>query len=167
MKSQMALWTAAAALASAPWTLAQSPADSWDNLRQLRAGQRIEVVDMKLRSFQGSFRTYSEEAITFLDGAKEISVGRNEIFRVNDRGSAHRGRNSLIGLALGAAGGAAIGAVTGATYHEEGETGVFMLVWTPIGAGVGAAAGAMIPSGQKTVYQARRPSQSGTSPPKR
>ncbi len=36
-------------------TPAQSSEDSWDNLRQLRPGQRIEVVDMKLNSRQGSF----------------------------------------------------------------------------------------------------------------
>ena len=34
---------------------AQSSEDSWDNLRQLRSGQRIEVVDMKLNSRQGAF----------------------------------------------------------------------------------------------------------------
>ena len=36
-------------------TPAQSSEDSWDNLRQLRPGQRITVVDMKLNSRQGSF----------------------------------------------------------------------------------------------------------------
>jgi len=50
---------------------------------------------------------------------------------------------------------AAQGGLAGASYHESGETGVFMLVWTPIGAGAGAGVGAVLPVGQVTVYRAK------------
>ena len=61
----------------------------------------------------------------------------------------------LLRLAIGAASGLVVGAVAGATYHEEGETGVFVLVFTPIGAGVGAGVGAAMPAGEVTVYRAK------------
>lgn len=55
---------------------------------------------------------------------------------------------------MGAAAGLAVGLLRGATYHESGETGVFVLVWTPVGAGIGAAVGGILPSGETTVYRA-------------
>jgi hypothetical protein len=127
---------------------AQSPEDSWDNLRQLRSGQKIEVVDMKLSSRQGTFTGYSEEAISLRTGPDEIAIARADVLSVKNRESSRRGRNALLGLAIGAAGGLAAGAIGGAAYHEDGETGVFILVFTPIGAAAGAGVGAV------TVYRA-------------
>ena len=43
---------------------AQSPQKSWDNLRQLRAGEGIEVVDAKMKSHRGAFATYTQEGIS-------------------------------------------------------------------------------------------------------
>ena len=136
-------------------TQAQSLEDSWENLRQLRPGQRIEVVDMKLNSRQGAFTGYSEEAISLRTGKDEVTIPRADVLSVKNRESSHRGRNALLGLAIGAASGLVVGAVAGATYHEEGETGVFVLVFTPIGAGVGAGVGAAMPAGEVTVYRAK------------
>jgi hypothetical protein len=137
------------------WTFAQSKEDSWDRLRQLRAGQRIEVVTAKLKSAQGSFTGYSDQAVSLRLGQAEVSIPRGEVFSVKNRERSHRTRNVLLGLAIGAAGGLAVGAIKGATYHEKGETGVFVLVWAPIGAGIGAGAGAAVPSGPVTVYRRR------------
>ncbi len=146
---------AALILTMLPYSLfAQS--DSWDNLRQLRPGEKIQVVDMKLKSVDGGFAAYSEEAISVRVGRDEVSVPRTQVFSVKKQERSHRGRNVLLGLAIGAAGGAVAGVVKGATYHEKGETGVFMLVYTPIGAGIGAVGGACVPSGEVTVYRARR-----------
>lgn len=137
------------------WILAQSAQDSWDNLKQVRVGRKIEVVDMKLKTVQGEFVACSEEAIILRVGRDQASIPRAAVFSVKDREGPRRARNAWLGLAIGAAGGAAIGAIRGATYHEEGETGVFMLVWTPIGAGIGAGVGAALPAGQKTIYRVR------------
>lgn len=134
---------------------AQPPQESWDNLAQLRAGEDIEVVDARMKSHRGRFLSYTGEGIALRDQGRDISVARTEVASVKRRGQARRGRNALIGLAVGAAAGLAIGAIAGKTYHEEGETPVFILVWTPIGAGAGAAVGAALPSGRAvTVYRA-------------
>ena len=142
--------------------LAQSGEDSWDRLRQLHAGQKIEVVNMKLKSVTGNFTGYDDHAVLLRVDRDEVSIPRGDVLSIKNREISHRRRNVLLGLAIGAAGGLAIGAIKGATYHESGETGVFMAVCTPIGAGIGAGLGAALPAGAVTVYRARakeRPAQ--------
>jgi hypothetical protein len=135
---------------------AQTAQDSWDNLRDLQKGEEIEVVDARMKSYQGGFASFTPEAIVVRGAAGDVTVARNDVASVKRRARSHRRRNTLIGLAVGAAGGLAAGAIRGATYHEEGETPVFIAVWTPIGAGVGAAVGAVLPSGRDaTVYRVR------------
>jgi membrane protein len=56
------------------WTLAQSGEDSWDGLRQLRVGQRIEVVTAKLKSVQGSFTGYFDQAVSLRLGQDQVSI---------------------------------------------------------------------------------------------
>ena len=144
-------------LLAAPCCLrsAQMPLESWDNLRQLRAGEGIEVVDAKMKSHRGAFATYTKEGISLRQNGREMTIPRAEVASVKRRGESHRRRNVLLGVAIGAAGGLAVGAIRGKTYHEEGETTVFMAVWTPIGAGIGAVAGAVSPArGEVTVYRA-------------
>jgi hypothetical protein len=121
----------------------------------LRAGQKIEVVDIKLKAVAGNFTAFSDDAISVLAGKDQVSIARANVFSVKNREASHRKRNTLLGLAIGAAGGVAIGAIKGATYGEEGETPVFLMVSTPIGAGIGGAVGALLPAGQVTVYRAK------------
>ena len=133
----------------------QSTEDAWSNLSRLRAGQKIEVVDMKLKPVAGNFTAFSEGAITLLVGKDQVSIARANVFSVKNRGISHRRRNTLLGLGIGAAAGLAIGAIKGAAYHEEGEIPVFLMVSTPIGAGIGGALGAALPAGHVTVYRAK------------
>jgi hypothetical protein len=141
------------ALITSPWAFAQSSLDRWDNLGQVQAGRRIEVVDKKMKPVQGSFISYSQDAILLRVGQDQVSIPRAEVASVKDREKPSRARNALLGLAIGAAGGLSAGAIAGMTYHEEGETGVFILVFTPIGAGIGAGVGAALPAGQNTFYR--------------
>jgi hypothetical protein len=142
-------------LVGPPLILAQSALDSWDNLGQIRTGQKIEVVDTKMKPVQGNFVSYSEESILLRLGQDQMSMPRASVVSVKNREGPRRARNAWLGMAIGAAGGAVIGAIAGKTYHEEGETGVFMLVWTPIGAGIGAGVGAALPSRQVTIYRVK------------
>ena len=141
------------ALLASPWAFAQSSLDRWDNLGEVRTGRKIEVVDKKMKPVEGQFVSYSEEAILLRVGQDQVSIPRAEVASVKDREGPRRARNAWLGMAIGAAGGLAIGTIRGKTYHEEGETGVFILVWTPIGAGIGAGVGAALPAGQKTIYR--------------
>lgn len=134
---------------------AQAPPESWESLRQLRPGEDIEVVDLRMKSHRGRFADYTPDSIALRSQGRDLRVARTEVASVKRRSQPHRRRNTLLGLTIGAASGLAVGAIRGKTYHEQGETGVFISVWTPIGAGIGGAVGAALPSGgEVTVYRA-------------
>lgn len=148
----------AAFLFAAPWSLlqsAQAPENSWNNLSQLHPGERIEIVDARMKSHRGDLAAYTTKGISLSRNGGVITIVRAEVASIKRIGQSRRRRNILFGAAIGAAVGLAVGAVRGKTYHEEGETTVFMAVWTPIGAGIGAATGAVLPPRSPvTIYRA-------------
>jgi len=131
---------------------AQRPEASWDSLKQLRVGEKIEVVDMKLKSLKGTFVSYSEEALTLRVRKDDVSLPRVDIHRVGFKGG-KRGRNTLIGLATGAGLGAGVGALGGKLYGEYVAS--FTVLGTLLGAGAGTAVGAAFPE-YTTVYRAEK-----------
>ncbi len=138
---------------------AQQPGkDSWDNLNRLQPGQKVQVVQMDMKSLKGQFLGFTDEMISLRIKKDEVAVPREDVLRVSLRGKGKRGKSALVGAGLGAALGAISGAAVGAGFHEAGETGVFMLVFTPIGAGVGAAVGAAVPFilSYQTIYRATK-----------
>jgi hypothetical protein len=142
---------------------AQTARDSWENLQQLRPGQKIEVVDMQLKSRQGTFASYSAEAISLRVKNNEVTVPRADVLRVSSREDSKRARNMLIGLAIGAGVGVAIGAAMDARVnYETGECCMGVAFLAPIGAGAGFGLGAAFP-GYRTVYRAKK-SRGTTSP---
>jgi hypothetical protein len=135
--------------------LAQSPPDAWDNLKQLEVGQKIEVVDMNLKSLKGRLVSVSEAAISIRTDKEEAAVERANVMRVSTPGG-RRGHNALIGLGIGAAAGAAVITVAFATrevpeYAPQIAAGA--IVW---GGGIGAGIGAAFP-GSRTIYRAEKP----------
>jgi hypothetical protein len=125
----------------------------------LRAGQKIEVVDMKLKSLKGTFVSFSEEAISLRVKESEVAVPRPDVLRVSLRENSKRTRNLLIGLGIGAAGGLATG--LGIMEREPGYAGA-VAGTTILGAVVGAGLGAAFP-GYQTIYRVKR-SRGSTSP---
>ena len=84
------------------------------------------------------------------------ALSRQEIRRVSVKRQGHRGRNTLIGLAVGAGGGLAFGAVAvsrtspGAMFRNLGYA-----VFPPLGAIVGTVIGVALPTGAwRDVYRA-------------
>ena len=137
---------------------AQSGEQSWENLRQLRPGQKVEVIDMKMKSLNGAFVSFTEEAILLQTKQDQVTLTRADVLRVSDREHSKRRRNTLIGIGIGAAGGLAAGTIAFQWLAEEGSTGVFMLGGLSVGAGAGALVGAAIPTGAQTIYRAKKPS---------
>lgn len=136
-------------------TAGQTPQESWESLRHLRPGEEIQVVDAQMKSHPGRFAEYGPDAIVLHSEGREIIFARAEVASIKRRGQSHRRRNVLAGLAIGAAGGLTVGLIRGKTYHEQGETPVFVMVWTPIGAAAGAVVGATLPSrAEVTLYRA-------------
>jgi hypothetical protein len=126
----------------------------WDNLKGLHAGQKIEVVDMKMKTLKGQFVSFTDEAIWLRDGNGEQSVPRANVVRVSVRDTSRRTRNML--LASGVIGGIAlIPATIGlAINSNEGNSCTACVAAIAAGFGGGAALGAI--SGSRTVYRAKK-----------
>ena len=136
------------------FALAQSAKDSWGNLKQLRAGQKIEVVDTSMKSLRGPLVSVSEEAITLRVGKSQECIERAKVVRVSVRDNSHRARNMLLGS--GILGGIALAATAvplGISGNEGTSCGACAAA-IAAGFGGGAALGAI--PGSRTVYRIKK-----------
>jgi hypothetical protein len=78
------------------------PERSWDNLKQLQSGTRIQVVTMDLHSKKGDFVSVSDDVLVFRVSKSDRTVKRADVYRVINRDKNHHIRNGLIGMAAGA-----------------------------------------------------------------
>ncbi|MFB3095643.1 MAG: hypothetical protein ACE10O_07305 [Candidatus Acidiferrales bacterium] len=146
---------------------AQPPAEpgisDWNNLQQLRVGDKVEVVRTDLSKLKGTFLSFSDEAISLRIGKDEVGVQRPKVFRVSAREHSKRLRNTFIGLGIGAAAGAVVGvAAVAGKPRQAGERRLSMVIGTLIGSGVGTVVGAAF-SGYQTIYRAEG-KRGGTQP---
>ena len=136
-------------------TLAEEAKDSWDNLKQLQPGQKVEVVDAKMKTLSGKFSSFTDQAIVLQEGKTEVTVERADVVRVSVRDTSHRTRNMLLGAAI--AGGIAIAAtaVPLVVNSNEGNSCGACVGVIAAGFGGGAALGGLIP-GSRTVYRIKK-----------
>jgi hypothetical protein len=134
---------------------AQKRQGSWSDLRGLRVGQGIEVIESSMKRHGGEFVSVSDEMLTLQEKGSDVSVKRQDIVRVSTASGARRGEHTVIGLVVGAAGGAGIGAAAGS--ESKGwvglSEGVGALVGIAIDATSGAIVGTVIPA-HTTIYRA-------------
>ncbi|MCH6553855.1 MAG: hypothetical protein IH793_06820 [Acidobacteria bacterium] len=147
---------------------AQPPAEpgisDWNNLQQLRVGDKVEVVRTDLSKLKGTFLSFSDEAISLRIGKDEVGVQRPKVFRVSAREHSKRLRNTFIGLGIGAAAGAVVGvAAVAGKPRQAGERRLSMVIGTLIGAGAGTVVGAAFSPGYQTIYRAKG-KRGGTQP---
>ena len=140
-------------LPAALW--AQKQQGSWSDLRGLKVGQGIEVIESSMKHHGGEFVSVSDDVVTLQEKGSDVSVKREDIVRVSTASGARRGEHAVIGLVVGAAVGAGIGAAAGS--GSKGwvglSEGVGALVGIAIGATSGAIVGAVIPA-HTTIYRA-------------
>ena len=140
-------------LPAALW--AQKQHGSWSDLRGLKVGQGIEVIESSMKHHGGEFVNVSDEVLTLQEKGSDVFVKRENVVRVSTASGARRGEHAVIGLVVGAAGGAGIGAAAGS--GSKGwvglSEGVGALVGIAIGATSGAIVGAVIPA-HTTIYRA-------------
>ncbi|MGC1650035.1 MAG: hypothetical protein WA741_29780 [Candidatus Sulfotelmatobacter sp.] len=134
---------------------AQKQQASWSDLRGLRAGQGIEVIESSMKHDSGEFIDVTDEILTFQEGGSDLSIKREDIVRVSTSSGARRAEHAVIGLVVGGGIGAAIGALAGSSHGFLGGSsrGIAALVGIVIGAPSGALVGAVIPA-HTTVYRA-------------
>ena len=123
------------------WGLTLS-AQSWDELRGLKAGDQIKVLDTGGREYKGAFRSVSNDAISLDTGKNEAAIERPRVRRVEVRSGSRRARNAVIGAAVGLAIGVLVDQTLGAYLRNEtGESGRAVTYVAPIAlfGGLGAA----------------------------
>jgi hypothetical protein len=135
--------------------LAQFSQNNWDNLKQLAPGQQIRLVLNDAKSYRGQFRAVSDEAIMARVATGEQTFERQNVLRVSAKGKSRRGRNVLIGAAIGAGlGGVAVG--MDCHYGRGGCGAAGAVLGAPFAAALGAGFAAVIPTGGwHDVYRAR------------
>lgn len=122
---------------------------NWDNLRQLKAGNKIQVVETNLKVVEGKFVRFTEADLTLQVDKQEVVIPKDQVYRVSHKG---RGRNALIGLLAGSGAGLAIGAAV--MERESGYAGA--VAGTAVGFGaIGAGIGAAVPH-STTFYRAEK-----------
>lgn len=98
-------------VACASLAAAQSGGENakWENSSQLAPGQRIRVVLNDAKTYEGKWQSMTDEAIVVRLETGDQSFARQNVLRVSTKGTSHRGRNVLIGLAIGAGAGVIVG----------------------------------------------------------
>ena len=92
--------------------------NAWQNLRQLTAGQDIEVIGRDHKSVRGSFVAFSDQSISLHRKQRDVTMSRSDVVQVRRR-SAKSGSHMLIGAAIGGGAGAGIGAGIGESVGNE------------------------------------------------
>jgi|SRR5580700_7548513 hypothetical protein len=154
LEESLLLATMAAAFAVSATAQQAKPIAQWANLNRLENGSEIRVVLAGGKNVRGFLQSVSPDSLAINAATSQEALSRQEIKLVSLKRPGHRGRNTLIGLAIGAAGGLATGAVI-----DHGDHGWFpnlgKAVFTPIGAIIGTVVGVAIPTGGwRVVYRA-------------
>src|SRR5271157_4455254 len=74
---------------------------NWDNLKGLTPGDDIRIVLNDKKTYRAQFQSVSEESIVVRLGTGDQAFDRQSVLRVSTQGKSHRGRNAMIGLAVG------------------------------------------------------------------
>ena len=86
---------------------------NWANLKQLSAGQEIQVVLNDAKSYRGRFESVSQDTLMMRLETGEQSFDRKSLLRVSAKAGSHRLRNAALGGLIGIGTGAGIGAAAG------------------------------------------------------
>jgi hypothetical protein len=134
---------------------------NWENLKQLASGQQIRVVLNDAKAYTGQLHSVSDQGLVIRTGGGDQTFERQNILRVSAQGKSHRGRNALIGLAVGAGAGVVVGVASpelgqgkcaqGSCINAE-SAALAGFVGAVAGTGLGAA---MPTGGWHDVYRAR------------
>lgn len=122
---------------------------AWDSLKQLARGDRVRVVQKDSKSFTGEFQSFTDDAMILHAKSADQTISRENLQSVSIRRAGHRGRNAVIGGAIGAGAGLGAGiAIDHCSPNDivcTGNKGKAIL--TPVFGLLGALVGALIPTG--------------------
>ncbi len=134
---------------------AQKQQGAWSDLRGLRVGQGIVVIESSMKQHDGEFISVSDDVLTLQEKGSDVAVKRETVVRVSTTSGARRGEHAVIGLVVGGLAGGGIGAAAGS--QSKGWVGASELAGALLGIAIGATSGvivgAVIPA-HTTIYRA-------------
>ena len=138
-----------AVMASSATAQGSKSAANWANLNGVAQGSEIRVTLADGRTLRGFLQSVTADAVSINATTSQESLARPDVRRVAVKKPGHRGRNTLIGLAIGAGAGLAAGSGVDAKGATGGDwlpnAGKFVL--TPVGAILGTVIGVAMPTG--------------------
>jgi len=145
---------AAALLASALAAPAATRDDAdWNNLKTLKPGQRIGVIQADGKRTEGAFAGFSDVAITIRTDT-DVALPKDSVARVYRKPRLNRAIRTALGAGIGVAFGAVLNGTIGQYLRNEAHD-TSPALWIGAGAAVGAGIGAASGGSDRTVY--RRP----------
>ena len=148
---KLLLWVALSSAA----VQAQSPRQNWNSLSALTAGAEIRVQLTGGKTIRGFFQTAAPDGIVVNAATSQQVLARKDVKRVQLKKPGHRGRNTLIGLGVGAGIGLATGAGLDAKAGDDGFGISAKIVLMCFGAVIGTVIGVAWPTGRwLDVYRA-------------
>jgi len=128
----------------------------WENVENLRAEQKLELTTIHLRTIQGTYVSSSEAAIRLQAPQGEVSLMKEEVFRVKSQ-EGKRKQNILVGVLVGALAGVVLGAAADLMDDVDGSdrgSNNGKLGGSLFGAGIGAGIGSLF-AGHPVIYRAK------------
>jgi len=110
----------AATLAATAAAQQAKPIATWASLNQLVTGAEIRVTLANGKTLIGFMQRVTPESLAINATTSQEMLSRPDIRRVEVKRPGHRGRNTLIGLAIGTGAGLAVGAGAAAKSRPHG-----------------------------------------------
>ena len=129
--------------------------NNWSAVTSIAPGTEVRVV-AAAQKIQGRLARSTENSLVLLSQNGEQVFERQAVTRVSVKKPSHRRRNVLIGLGVGTGAGLGLGlaAVPGPNQWHIVPNGAVVVTGVILGAGVGTAVGALIPTGGwRVVYK--------------
>jgi hypothetical protein len=145
--------------------LPAQPIADWNAAKALTNGIQIRVEGTS-RKLNGQLQSVSDDMIVVRSGAGEETLMRPEVTRIAVKTATHRGRNTLIGLGVGAVADFAVASIPvscknlcfGPSQNE------IKAILTPVSGIAGAIVGVALPTGRwRDIY--RSPAQRAPTGP--
>ena len=144
-----------AALAGNATARQPASAAGWTRLTQLTPGTEIRLFLSDGRKLRGYLQSATSDSLAINATISQETLSRAQIKRVQVKRPGHRGRNTLIGLAIGTGGGLAFGAAVDRGTRGDWFPNLGKAVFTPLGAIIGTIVGVAIPTGGwREIYRA-------------
>ncbi len=128
---------------------------NWANVNQIGTGAEIRVTLANGKTLSGIMQRVTPDSLAINATNSQETLSRQDIRRVTLKRPGHRGRNALIGLAIGAGTGLGLGAGLDANAPScRSFKALDRVVFAPMGALVGTVVGVMLAGGSRDVYRA-------------